>query len=183
MIQIHQIRYFAYGSNLNLRHLLEWCQLDTVLLDSELNPRPAILPDFRVRTNYVSAKGSGAANIERSSGATVEGVILTIPIPMLRLIRRKEGFPYRYREILVRVEDPANGKRMTAHTYQVTPNHCCIDDVPVSSCYRGKILIGAESHKLSMGYQRHLRRVLAVPSRQPAKGIVSGGSTIKGEVA
>lgn len=144
---------------MNLRHLLEWCQLDTVFLDTELKPQRAVLPGFRFRTNYVSSAGGGAANIEQSKGSCVEGVVLSIPIPMLHLIRRKEGFPFRYREVLVRVKDETTGQCHLALTYQVAPRHRRDLDVQVCESYRNTILVGAMSHRLSREYQKMLRSI------------------------
>ena len=162
------LRYFTYGSNMNLQHLLKWCGFSDIIGPSDLQPQKVILPDFRFRTNYISSKGAGAANIEECPGSHVEGVLLSIPLVMRGRIRCKEGYPTRYNEIYVNVEDATTGEMMSAMTYQVSDDYRLNTDISVQAVYRDRILAGAKQHQLSKTYQQFLADFLAVEAHQVA---------------
>ena len=85
--------YFAYGSNLNLRLLSRYLANHGVDADELRNSRPAILPDHKLRTNYLSiVHNAGACNIEPSPGHAVEGVIMEITESVREGLRIKEGW-------------------------------------------------------------------------------------------
>lgn len=157
------IEYVAYGSNMNLSHLHEWLRRFRVQPDDATNPRRVILPDHRLRTNYLTTSNIGAANIEPSSGDAVEGFLLTISPEAREALRAKEGWPHRYAEIGVEVVLPRSRKTIQAVTYQVTPQYRLPIDMPVSARYRALILDGATAAHLSAAYQSHLRAVLLTP--------------------
>ena len=87
--------YFAYGSNINLDHLHEYLHTHGVKLDTELQPEHAILPNYRLRTNYFAGShGAGACNIEYAPGYNrVEGVVIPITPAIQAALRIKEGYP------------------------------------------------------------------------------------------
>lgn len=155
--------YFAYGSNMNLGHLRDWLRRFGVEPEGATNPRRVLLPDHRLRTNYLTASGWGAANVEPSCDDAVEGILLAISPEAREALRAKEGWPRRYEETIVEVILPSNGKTLPALTYRVTPEHRLPVDVPVSPRYRALILDGAKTARLSRGYQSHLRRMLRTP--------------------
>jgi|GEM_PF-5785035 len=161
-------RYFAYGSNMNLQHLLQWCGFSNIIDPSDLLPRKVILRDFQFRTNYISSKGAGAANIEKAPGSQVEGVLLSIPLQMRGRIRCKEGYPTRYGEIYVSVEDTTTGELMSAVTYQATDECRLNSDISVQYVYRNRILTGAMQHQLSKEYQQFLADFITVEAHQVA---------------
>ena len=156
-------QYFAYGSNMNLVHLQEWLRRFDVEPDGACNPRRVVLRDHRLRTNYLTTSGLGAANIEMSPGDVVEGLLLRISPEAQEALRIKEGWPHRYDEIDVEVVVPSSRKTIQPFTYQVTSAHRLPIDVPVSQRYRALILDGARAAHLSRNYQAHLRTVLATP--------------------
>jgi len=154
------IEYFAYGSNMNLKHLHDFFHRFGVEAEGVVNPRRVVLPDYRLRTNYLTTSGLGAANIAPRPGDAVEGILLTISPDAQDALRAKEGWKHRYDETIVEVTLPSNGETILAFTYQVTPEHRLSLDVAVSPKYRSLILAGAEEAGLSPEYQEHLRRIL-----------------------
>lgn len=157
------MRYFAYGSNLNLPHLSSWVRLFGVNPDEITNPRRAVLGDHQLRTNYLTTNGLGAANIEPAKGGAVEGLQLTITPAVHAALRAKEGHPIRYTEEEVLVTVPGRTRRVRALTYVVTPDHCLPVDMPVSDNYRRLVLDGARACRLSRIYQTRLLSILLTP--------------------
>lgn len=74
---------------------------------------------------------------------------------VLNALRLKEGYPFRYDEILVKVR-LRNGWKLDAFTYRVTPTMQEDTDLPVSDRYRKLILNGAQDWGFSTSYQEHL---------------------------
>ncbi len=71
--------YFAYGSNLNLKHLTDYLDTHGVTLDTEVRGEHAFLHDYRLRINsFASTHGAGACNIEPAPDHHVEDVVMTI---------------------------------------------------------------------------------------------------------
>lgn len=157
------IEYFAFGSNMHLPHLREWLRRFGVEPDAVNDPRRVILPNHRIRTNYLTTSSLGAANIEPSRGEVVEGILLSISPDVQKALRAKEGWPRRYAEIDLEVIMPSTGKPVPAFTYQVTAEHRLPVDVQVSPRYRALILNGAKRAQLSRAYQSHLRAMLKTP--------------------
>lgn len=161
------MQYFAYGSNMNLKHLRAFLHRFGVGPEGVSDPRHVILPDYRLRTNYLTTSGLGAANIEPCPGDAVEGVLLTITTDVQDALRAKEGWKHRYDETTVEVTLPSNGEMILALTYRVTPEHRLPHDAPVSPRYRSLILAGAQDAGLSAEYQEHLRRILKPAPETP----------------
>ena len=159
----YQTEYFAYGSNMSLPHLREWLRRSGVQPDEVSNPRLAILPRFRIRTNYLTTTGLAAANIEPFPEEHIEGVLLAISTEAHKRLRMKEGNPHRYGEIEVEVIMPSSGERIQAFTYAVTINHRLPFDLPVSEGYRKLVLDGAQQAKLSRVYQTRLKTLMKTP--------------------
>ncbi len=162
--------YFAYGSNMNLPHLRHWLRRFGVEPEGVVHRHSVILPDFCMRTNYITTSGLGAANIEPCQGDAVEGILLSISPDVQEALRAKEGWPRRYHEVVVEVIDPSSRTTVQAVTYRVTPEHALPFDVPVSPRYRRLILKGAKTARLSSAYQSHLRAMLTTPitNRSPS---------------
>ena len=158
--------YFAYGSNLNLKHLADYLDTHGVTLDTELGGQLALLHNFRLRTNYYSnSHGAGACNIEPAPDHHVEGVVMAITPAICDALRVKEGCPHRYEEIDVIVHTAATQASVRALTYVVTPMHRLDVDLPVTDRYRSLILAGAKHFGFSEGYQQELQGMLrAAPS-------------------
>ena len=153
--------YFAYGSNLNLVHFRAYLASHGIPPDDVENPRRAILPDHRLRTNYLSCvHRAGACNIEPVLGHAVEGVVMEISSTVRSALRVKEGWPVRYEETEVEVIVPPAKTSVIAFTYVVNPTHRLNRDQPVSGDYRRLVLGGARVAGLSAPYQTFLRRAL-----------------------
>ena len=163
---MHPIDYHAYGSNMHLTHLQEWIAQFGVPAENVCNPRLAILPGFRFRTNYLTTASLGAANIEPCRDEQVEGVLLRVSPNAVEALRRKEGHPHRYKEVAVNVVLQPCGREVQAFTYIVAPRHRLPFDVPVSARYRDLVLTGAGQAGLSPVYRSHLAAILQVPRRK-----------------
>jgi len=114
------VRYFGYGSNMDETDLKKWC---------ETNKRPypewtllgiACLEDHELSFNYLSrSRNGGAANLMELPGQKVYGLLFEMDKDDdLTTIRKKEGYPDHYGEILVTVE--CEGERIgDVTTYKV----------------------------------------------------------------
>ncbi len=158
------MRYFAYGSNINLDHLKEYLHTHGVKLDTKFQPEHAILQNYRLRTNYFAGShGAGACNIEYAPGYNrVEGVVITITPAIQTALRVKEGYPRRYEEIEVNIHTASAQAPVQALTYIVTTAHQLEDDLPVTARYREIILTGAIHFDLTKPYQKMLRTKLQI---------------------
>ncbi len=160
---VHVMLYFAYGSNINLDHLHEHLSTHGVKLDTELQPEHAILPNYRLRTNYFAGSHSaGACNIEPASDHRVEGVVITITPAIQAALRVKEGYPRCYEEFEVDVHTASAQAPVQALTYIVATAHQLEDDLPVTARYRELILTGAKHFEFTNSYQEMLRNKLQI---------------------
>lgn len=155
------LRYFAYGSNINLPYLRKWLADHGVNPNDLSAPRHAILPGYRLRTNYRSSvHEAGACNIEPAKGQVVEGLVMEITPPIHEALLAKEGCPHRYEQTQVEVQVVATGQLLTAMTFVVSPSRSLSIDLPVTQRYRQLILEGAEVGGFSGAYQIQLDTVL-----------------------
>ena len=167
------MRYFAYGSNVNLGHLTDYLNTHGVTLDTELKAEYAQLDGYRLRTNYYTSRHrAGACNVEPAPDHHVEGVVMSISSAIQDALRVKEGFPLRYHEIEVIVHTAATRAPVRALTYVVTPAHRLEVDLPVTDRYKALILAGAKHFGFSKSYQHELQQrlrtapsLLATPSQ------------------
>lgn len=163
------MRYFAYGSNMNLPALRAYLALHHIDPVNIRHPEKAILHDYRLRTNYLRAGSTGAANIEAHVGARVEGLLMEITPAVHRLLRRKEGWaPHgegRYCETAIWASIPSTGSIAVALAYMVTSEYRLDKDMPVDPIYRQTILEGARQAVLSRRYQQELKRLLRTKER------------------
>ena len=154
------LAYFAYGSNTDLDALALFLLRQDVDPAGVVGPHRAILHNYRLRTNYLTTGGFGAANVEPRKGSLVEGVVMQINAEVHDALRRKEGCPFRYHETEVIVQIPQNGEIISAMTYVVSDKHRMSRNMPVSSNYRDAILRGASTFRFSRKYQAKLRSLL-----------------------
>lgn len=77
-----------------------------------------------------------------------------------QVLRWKEGWPRRYREITVSVKLPRTRHLALALTYVVSEQYRLHIDVPVHPTYRETILQGAQAAGFTRRYQQHLSRIL-----------------------
>jgi len=152
--------YFAYGSNMDLDHFGAFLDTHGVMLDTNLDARPARLSGYRLRTNYFAhSHGAGACNIEPAPGRSVEGVLMHVTPAIRNALRIKEGYPQRYTEVEVAVQAPS-GASLKAFTYIVSATQRLDIDLPVTARYRECVLGGADSFQLSNAYQKQLHSTL-----------------------
>jgi len=155
--------YFAYGSNLNADHLIDFLNTYGFKLDTELRGEHALLHNFRLRTNYYAGSHrAGACYIESTHDHQVEGVLWTITKPIQDALRIKEGYPHRYEETEVIVHTAGTQEPVRAITYVVSPKHRLDVDLPVTARYRDFVLNGAKQFNLTNEYQKKLQDLLQV---------------------
>ena len=66
------LNYYAYGSNINLPNLRWYLSLHQIDHHDHVKQiRYAVLPDHRLRTNYITWEGSGACNIQPCKRRTI----------------------------------------------------------------------------------------------------------------
>ena len=102
--------YFAYGSNLNKKQMLERCPDSKPLFI-------ATLPNYKLVFSGWSRKWrGGVATIKLLRGERVSGAIYEVSDRDLRRLDTYEGYPNSYNRINVTVFDE-DGKRVEAVTY------------------------------------------------------------------
>lgn len=145
------VKYFAYGS----------CMNENDLHKSEPNAKKVgvgKLNDYRLAFNYFSSsRRSGAANIMEESGSIVEGIIWEVP--NLYKIDMREGAPFYYEQLKVKVEDVKTGELIDVTTYKVIPQMEAPWDIDPSEDYMNVISEGAAD--LSPEYQDELKATSA----------------------
>ena len=107
----------------------------------------------------MTAGRGAAANIEPADGHIVEGVVMEISDAVRDVLRTKEGWPFRYEEVPVRVR-LRNGWMVDAFTYVVTRDMRVPWDLPVSERYRQIIIDGARACGFTHRYQQQLHTLL-----------------------
>lgn len=154
------IAYFAYGSNTHLPSLSRYLIEHGIDPAGITNPRRAILEHYCLRTNYVMSTCVGATNIEQATHDRVEGLLMEISPTVHHVLRRKEGFPHRYREINVCLHLPRSRQLILAMTYVVSDEYRLTTDMPVHPTYREIVLDGARQAGFTKKYQHYLSRLL-----------------------
>jgi cation transport regulator ChaC len=127
--------YFAYGSNLKRERLKK-------RIGKWRKERKAILRDYEL----VFGKGwgghfTGKANIQKKPKGRVEGVIYLVTEQQLKKLDRREGVPWVYERITVKVE--SEGERIPAETYRMVEMMCPLKP---SRDYLDLVLDGLREH-------------------------------------
>jgi len=136
-------RYFAYGSNLNGRHLRE----QGFPAEKMQAVGVAYLPDYELCfSRYSQTWQGGVLDVRPRAGAFVSGVVFEIDDDIIRLLDRKEGAPscYEQRAVEVFME---NNTKAGAITYMV-PDHQKEDYIVPSENYLGVVSEGYVEHNL-----------------------------------
>jgi gamma-glutamylcyclotransferase (GGCT)/AIG2-like uncharacterized protein YtfP len=143
--------YFAYGSNMKQE------QLESRVRRSNLFWRKGILNDHELCFNKEADDGSGYANIKKSVGKYVWGVLYRLSDEELKhLDNCYEGVPDHY----LRDEDTqrlikVNNNQLLAEVYIANPkkvNNC----LKPRKCYLKLLLDGAKDHNLPEEYRAFL---------------------------
>jgi len=106
--------YFAYGSNMSSKRLLDRC-------DSAQALGVAILDEFRL-TFMANNRGKIVANIEQALGEQVVGVLYDLTQADMKKLDRFEGRPYVYKRIKLEVT-LENNRVVTAYTYAMEKHY------------------------------------------------------------
>lgn len=139
------IRYFAYGSNLNLRDLDRCCQRMGRPFAPAGRGVPAFLPDHRALFGYESgSRGGGVLDVRPSVGRLVPGALFDVTEDDLRTLDLKEGVPHIYDRAEKRVL-LADGRELPAIVYQLLPENRAAGTVPPSGAYLEIVRAGYEA--------------------------------------
>lgn len=113
------MRYFGYGSNLDLEDLQRWCGEKGMPLGRYQPAGAAFLPDHALAFHYYSRPRSGGAlDVTPALGCAVPGMLFDVDESARAVLDRKEGLGLRYelREVTVLRSD---GSMERAFTYGV----------------------------------------------------------------
>ena len=140
--------YFAYGSNLNLRHFKRRCPGAVAL-------GRARLPDYKLAfTRYNRTHKGGVADIVPEPAAEVWGALYDVDDACLATLDEYEGVPRSYRREAVRVFDD-QGVRREAQAYVANQTGAFAP----SRQYLSIIVEGARDHGLPEEYIESIRAV------------------------
>ena len=120
-------KYFAYGSNTNLRQMAQRCP-------KAVKVGPATLRNYNLGFNGKS-NGWGVANIRRWNGRQVDGLLWEITKDCEDALDRYEGYPFLYTKRTVTVYDE-DGKAYKAMVYVMTADYNC-PAIPDPYYYKG----------------------------------------------
>jgi len=109
------IKYFAYGSNMDMSRLS----------NRGVNPETrdkGTLKNWKLKFNKKASAGDWSfANIEQSEGDIVEGLVFTIKESDLKLLDKFEGAPRHYRREILEIE--TDREAIKCITYIAQPEH------------------------------------------------------------
>lgn len=139
------ILYFAYGSNMKLEQMESRGKV--------ISHTTAVLRDHKLVFNKISKRNpsEGFANVIKSSGSVVEGVLYLLDDDISQL-DKSEGVPVHYTKETMTVER-ADGTTLNALVYIANPDRTA-DNLLPSKEYVGKLL---ENKKLTDGYVKLIR--------------------------
>ena len=141
-----RVRYFAYGSSLDLARMR--ARVPAVGLIG-----PALLQGVRLTFDKRGGDGSGKANLAEDAASHVWGVLYALEWAHLPIL---DAFEPDYERVRVSVE--REGARLTAETYVST---LCAPALAVTNWYKELVVEGARAHGLPDAYVAQLRRLPA----------------------
>lgn len=166
-------RYFAYGSNLNLRDLTKWCELmgrPSALTGDGLQ---AYLPDHELIFDYFSpSRQGGVLDLRPSVGKLVPGALFEVTESSLKTLDLKEGVPLIYRRVEKRVLI-ADGREFLAVAYEVAHDYRSATPVPPSEAYVDIVAAGLADFN-------HDDRMLRAAARQETAPFIASGLFVYG---
>jgi hypothetical protein len=166
--------YFAYGSNMNLRAVSEWCRHYGHRAPPMNKGRAAVLENHRLGFPiYSEYWGGGIADIVYDPGKYVSGVLFDLAEQDLRVLDQKVGRKLDsserevgvYRRIKVRVSPVGRSEPVAAVTYQglnIDRYH-----IPPTQHYMDLLIQGAYASGLSMMWIAYLQSFSTQTGRQP----------------
>jgi hypothetical protein len=166
--------YFAYGSNLNIRAVSEWCRHYTHRVPAMKNGRAGILNNYRLCFPVFSEYwGGGIADIVYDPGKYVAGALFDLTETDLaildaKVIRKLDPTGKEvgiYKRIDVSVNPMGGTELVNAVTYQGVS----VDrfSIPPSQHYMDLVIQGAYAFGLSMMWIAYLKSFSTHVGRKP----------------
>jgi gamma-glutamylcyclotransferase (GGCT)/AIG2-like uncharacterized protein YtfP len=141
--------YFAYGSNMDLKQMKERCSSATLL-------GSAILNNYKIAfTIFSPLRKCGCADIVKSVGSTVPGLVYEISDADMIRLDNFEGHPIHYRRFSISVK-MTDGADINCETYEVNKKS---EAIAPSKNYLGIMLSAAETYKFPSTYTDQLRAI------------------------
>ncbi|HMN76815.1 MAG TPA: gamma-glutamylcyclotransferase [Burkholderiaceae bacterium] len=164
MSNAETFRYFAYGSNMLTRRLLERTPSARVV-------GTATLPEHELRWHKVSKDGSAKCDIVRSSApqACVHGIVFEIALADKAALDVAEGIGMGYKGCDV-VVNTARGA-LSAWTYRATNIDPLARPYP---WYKAFVVAGAKEHGLPAAYVAALEAVVTREDPKPERAAQNG---------
>ncbi len=146
------IWYFAYGSNLNKKQVIE-------RINDYKKSKPAILKDYKLTFNiYSDARNGGVADIIKSENDKVYGAIYLIPKKDYEKVEKTGLMSGRYKKKEVNVL--VNEEIISAKTFEVVNKN---DFIKPSESYLNTIIEGLKDH----GYNNEvIRKVKHIANKE-----------------
>lgn len=166
--------YFAYGSNLNVRAVTEWCRHYSLRPPALKNGRPGVLDNYRLCFSiYSEYWGGGTADIVYDPGKYVAGVLFDLTEPEMAILDRKVGRTLDasgketglYSRINIKVAPLGKGEPVQAITYQGT--NADRFHIPPTRLYMDLVIQGAYEYGLSMMWVAYLQSFATQAGRTP----------------
>jgi|APSaa5957512535_1039671.scaffolds.fasta_scaffold04245_4 hypothetical protein len=86
------MKYFGYGSNLNLNDLKKWCERNNERIPKMENPNMVKLENYVIGfTRKSITRGGGVADIIRSKSEHCFGVVFDVSEDDFKILDKKEG--------------------------------------------------------------------------------------------
>lgn len=168
------MNYFAFGSNLNVRAVADWCRHYNLRPPNLRAGRPAILDNYRMGFPiYSEYWGGGIADIVYDPGKYVCGVVFDLSEKDAETLDRKVGRildarghdvgVYRRGDVTVRLT--GGGPEVEAWTYfGVNPAKF---DVPPTENYIDMLVQGCYENGLTSMWIEYLRSFGTQPGKEP----------------
>ena len=143
------MKYFAYGSNLDLQDLDNWCKRKNETPPQLINPRIAILENYKLDfTKHSPSRNGGIADIVSSNNDIVYGVVFDVPQGK-EVLDKKEGAPSFYKICRIKVKLENGDVLDDVDTYEVVDKD---DFVPPTTKYVDIIIKGATDFGLPQSW-------------------------------
>jgi len=158
------VKYFAYGSNMDINDLLQWCETRKLSLSQFELTGTAYIEGFKLSFNHYSKeRKGGVANIisqhdTDNSSIRTYGLLFEIDNQTRNIIRKKEGYPQDYGEIELCVH-LANGTTVKAITYKVQKKMETVSEKKPTGYYLGLILSNARKNHFPQAYISFLENI------------------------
>ena len=145
--------YFAYGSNIEKGRIRKRCPSARVISRGELKDYKLI---FNMIGNTAEGKGGGIANIEKSQGDSVYGVLYRIDKNEMEELNSLEvSMNYEVENLEIIVSESVRAPS----TVYICKSALSETHVPTKA-YKEFILNGMEMHKFPSDYQSYVKRIM-----------------------